>query len=282
MQSREFKPLLAVAESYILDCCPSISSDCLASLKQIMEHYIADVITFERAAALFLEKVHTSRPIERIWAILNVPENPIHLQSLPQFQVSCCQFARRKTRPWSEYEDQRLLCAVHKFGLDNWFFVSQFVGSQRTRSQCSQRWFRGLDPRISKVLWTDAEEQNLLALVQQYGDRAWTRISAELGNRSDAQCRYHYRQLVKDNPEPPPLPPPAPPPPPPPPPPAIAGIAKAFSAPTKKLQSEVKAIVSSTSAGGEQKKLVLPPILDMIGKALPTFGRLPFGNKPDG
>jgi hypothetical protein len=267
MSRREFRPLLAVAESYILECCPSISNDCLASLKQTMEHYVAHVISFERASAFFFEKVHTCRPIERLSAILNVPENPIHSQSPPQFQVPFGQMPRRKAHPWSEYEDQRLLCAIHKFGLDNWPFVSQFVGNQRTRAQCSQRWFRGLDPRISKVLWTDAEEKRLLALVQQHGDKAWTRISAELGNRSDAQCRYHYRQLIKDAPTPPPPPP-------------IRGIAKSASAPTKRLQPEVKAIVSSTSAGGDQKRLILPPIVDMIGRSSAAFGVPPSDKSP--
>jgi hypothetical protein len=243
MITRHWKPLLAVAENYILESCPSLAGDVLASLKQIVEHYIDDVITFERASALFLENVHTTRPIDRISQILSVPQTPI----CPQFG----QYAatpRRRTHPWSEYEDQRLLCAIHRFGLDHWPSVSQFVGNFRTRAQCSQRWYRGLDPRISKVLWTDAEEQKLLALVQRHGDRAWTRISAELGNRSDAQCRYRYRQLVKDTHEFPPQ------------------IPKSHSEPAKVLQAELKAVISA-SASLSQKRFVLPSIDEITRKS---------------
>jgi hypothetical protein len=46
-------------------------------------------------------------------------------------------------------------------------------------------------------MWTYEEERRLLELVGAHGPRSWTRISAELGNRSDVQCRYHYLQMVK-------------------------------------------------------------------------------------
>jgi hypothetical protein len=38
----------------------------------------------------------------------------------------------------------------------------------------------------------------LMQLVHMYGDKAWTKISGSMGNRSDVQCRYHYHQLAKD------------------------------------------------------------------------------------
>jgi len=254
----EFKPLVAVAESYIVESCPSATGETIASLKQIIEHFITNILSYDRASALFIEKAHTNRPVERISAILNVPESPISRAPFAYPQNPATGPPRRKTHPWSEYEDQRLLCAINRFGLDNWRAVAQFVGNQRTRAQCSQRWFRGLDPRISKVLWTGAEERQLLALVHQFGDRAWTRISAELGNRSDAQCRYRYRQLVKDGRDAAALP---------------NRIQESHSAPTRRFQSEVRAIVSSMSSGdAAQRKLRLPSISDMMGQmAMPPF-----------
>jgi hypothetical protein len=81
--------------------------------------------------------------------------------------------------------------------LDNWAAVAEFVGNRRTRPQCSQRWLRGLDPRISRVLWTQEEEQKLSDLVRQHGNHAWMKIAAELGSRSDSQCRYHYHHMVR-------------------------------------------------------------------------------------
>ncbi|OHT01702.1 hypothetical protein TRFO_31404 [Tritrichomonas foetus] len=106
---------------------------------------------------------------------------------------------RKKCKIWSKIEDERLLAAILKYGLDNWSMISRFIGNNRTRSQCCQRWTRGLDPRISKNQWTYAEDKLLMSLVESHGQKTWTQIAAALGNRSDVQCRYHYQQLLKEN-----------------------------------------------------------------------------------
>jgi hypothetical protein len=169
----------------------------LSELQQIMFHFMRGILTSQRAATIFLQKLGTSAPVSRIAAIMRVPEVPItpRPESIARGQMSVS--GRKKSHPWSEYEDQRLLCAITRFGLDNWTVVSHFVGNQRTRAQCAQRWFRGLDPRISRVLWTREEEVRLAELVEQHGLRAWTRIARDLGRRSDAQCRYHYYQMIR-------------------------------------------------------------------------------------
>lgn len=105
---------------------------------------------------------------------------------------------KKRSHCWTTYEDEKLLAAIHRFGVDNWSSIARFVGNSRTRSQCSQRWFRGLDPRLSKNQWTREEESMLIQLVSTYGDRSWTRVASKLGNRSDVQCRYHYKQIHKE------------------------------------------------------------------------------------
>jgi hypothetical protein len=105
--------------------------------------------------------------------------------------------AAAKTRPWTPYEDQRLLAGIHRFGLQDWPAVSLFVGNDRTKAQCSQRWGRGLDPKISKDQWTSEQDQQLLELVALHGEGNWMKISTELGTRCDVQCRYRYKQLQK-------------------------------------------------------------------------------------
>ncbi|OHS96344.1 Myb-like DNA-binding domain containing protein [Tritrichomonas foetus] len=199
MTSEVFQPLIAVADSYIGEASPKISPETLRILKRVMRSFINGDMTFEDASNEFNNAISTTRPIDRIHAILNVTSTPISSTDSNNSQMQMIGGPRKKTHPWSEYEDQRLLAAIHKYGLDNWAPVSVFVGNRRTRAQCSQRWFRGLDPRISKVLWTAEEEKKLLQLIERYGDRAWTKISTELGNRSDAQCRYHYRQMMKES-----------------------------------------------------------------------------------
>ncbi|KAH0787393.1 Myb-like DNA-binding domain containing protein [Histomonas meleagridis] len=104
---------------------------------------------------------------------------------------------RKKTRTWTINEDNRLIYAVYKYGVSNWPAVSDFVGYGRKKSQCSQRWIRVLDPKISRSHWTTEEEEKLLLFYEMYGDKNWMKIAVQMGNRSDVQCRYHYQQLFK-------------------------------------------------------------------------------------
>jgi hypothetical protein len=197
VEPARFEPLLALSENYITEAWPTIPLQLLSELQQIMTHFMRGISTSQRASAIFVQKMGTSSPVNRIAAILRVPETSIVTRSDPISESFPSVSGRKKSHPWSEYEDQRLLCAISRFGLDDWMSVAQFVGNQRTRAQCAQRWFRGLDPRISRVMWTQEEEDRLAQLVQQYGLTAWTRISTELGHRSDAQCRYHYLQVMR-------------------------------------------------------------------------------------
>jgi hypothetical protein len=96
---------------------------------------------------------------------------------------------RRKARPWSTDEDNRSLLGIRKFGLGAaWSPIAEFVGSGRTRSQCSQRWIRGLDPWNLRIPWTAQEDQDLRRLVAIHGPTALVEIASAKGNRSAMQC----------------------------------------------------------------------------------------------
>lgn len=139
----------------------------------------------------------TSIGIQELMKLLNrvsllkmIDDTPIPAKSKPN------DFSK-KTRPWSLKEDNRLLGAIMRYGLDNWSKVSKFVGNNRTRGQCSQRWSRGLNPSISRFEWSPQEDSTLLNYVQIHGNKKWSKISSLIGNRSDVQCRYRYKQLIK-------------------------------------------------------------------------------------
>jgi hypothetical protein len=134
-------------------------------------------------------------PIERLRTILSVPDAP----PIPESQERD-RGARKRNRMWTPPEDARLLAAIHRYGVENWRIIAQFVGNNRSCGQCSQRWFRVLDPRLSHSRWTGLEELRLLQLVRYCGDRSWTQIAAQMGNRSDVQCRYHYRRMLAEAP----------------------------------------------------------------------------------
>lgn len=187
-------PLLEIAMMYTQEISPRLSEEEKNSIRDLFSQFISDNIDFNLCAQIVKDKTGSAAPVERIREILEVPNEP-----LPMKDMTDESGLRKKTQQWSKAEDTRLIAGLHKYGSDNWSLVASFVGNNRTRSQCSQRWFRGLDPRISRQHWTKEEEKKLLDLIDIYGDKSWIKVASELGNRSDVQCRYHYLQLLKEN-----------------------------------------------------------------------------------
>jgi hypothetical protein len=198
MERSGYAMLFTLADSYILEACSGLNVELFSELRKIIQHYISGVITCERASELFIETVGVNTPVHRISAILRVSEHPA-APSMPLLPTPVLPL-RARGKAWTKYEDERLLSAIMRFGVDNWATVAQFVGTQRTKSQCAQRWFRSLNPSISRVMWTREEEARLSELVQRHGLHSWMRVAAELGSRNDAQCRYHYLRIMKGEP----------------------------------------------------------------------------------
>jgi hypothetical protein len=78
MQAGPFSPLLAVAERYIIKACPNASPAIRAELVQIICHLLSGILSYQRASDIFFEKVGTTVPVNRIGAILHVPDSPIY------------------------------------------------------------------------------------------------------------------------------------------------------------------------------------------------------------
>ena len=187
--------LVSVGLSFVTEYDEHVSSEKLSILERALTDFLENRKSFFETAQIYQTTIGTTKPIDRIATILQTPDLPI-----PNFSMfnQGGSSSRKKTRSWTEYEDQRLLAGIHRFGTDNWLIVANFVGNGRTRAQCSQRWIRGLDPRISKDKWSKEDEELLLRLVEQYGTKCWTRIAQEMGNRSDVQCRYHFKQMKNE------------------------------------------------------------------------------------
>ncbi|OHT14537.1 Myb-like DNA-binding domain containing protein [Tritrichomonas foetus] len=199
-------PLVDVAMSYISEINSEImetpNNHVVEELRLAFDGYINKMRPRKEIVELLMKTIDTISPLERIESILKLGDIPA---PPPPPTVALYDASgndsegknRKKTRSWTTEEDMRLLMGVHLYGLENWTLVSQFVGNGRTRSMCSQRWIRVLDPRISKNHWTEEEDQNLLQMVKLYGEKSWMKIATKLGNRSDVQCRYHYQQLQR-------------------------------------------------------------------------------------
>lgn len=99
------------------------------------------------------------------------------------------------TLRWTDEQDYRLIYAVYKFGTSDFVKIANFVGYQKNRKQCYDRWHRILNPQISHDPWTDEEDEALFYAVYEFGPKSWFKVSNALGNRSTVQCRYRFSQI---------------------------------------------------------------------------------------
>ena len=129
-------------------------------------------------------------PLQNIKNILDTP--PFISSSNNNHDVS-----QKKVTHWTKNEDNRLVAAIFRFGLEDWSNIVNFVGNNRTRPQCLQRWTRTLNPKLNKEGWSNEEEQLLISIVHSVGENCWTKVSHLIGSRSDVQCKYHYEQMKK-------------------------------------------------------------------------------------
>jgi hypothetical protein len=193
MSESNRNPLVDIGVSYVLENGATLSADDIITVRTVLERFLQGSLNRNDAITLLAPLVGAAQVIDKLDQVIRTPPTPLPNLSAPPRPT-----VRAKTRPWSPYEDQRLLAAIHRFGTLNWFAVACFVGNSRTKAQCHQRWTRSLDPNLNKERWTPEQDSQLLLLVALYGDKAWSRISADLGNRCDVQCRYRYKQLQKE------------------------------------------------------------------------------------
>ena len=195
--SNSIRALVDVAMTFYPPSSLQLHVDKLPQLQATIEGFLEGKIAYDAACIASHNLVGCTKPVEHLKAIIEMGPEPIPVPD--DFNDKCPSSKHRhKTRPWSQYEDMRLLAGIYKNGIENWTAISKFVGNARTRSQCSQRWYRGLDPAICKDQWTKEEEQRLIDVIAENGDRSWTQIASKMKNRSDVQCRYKYKQLQKE------------------------------------------------------------------------------------
>lgn len=190
-------PISDVALSFLRNDYLERTFDSFEAIYQTLLDFLNSRIDYEEAQKIFKQKGSPTSALDKVHKIkLLASGNTDPLPPVDDEFPEKSDSGRRKARLWTPEENRRLLAAIHKFGLERWIDIVKFVGASRTRPQCTQRWNRGLDPRISKENWTEIENKRLFKLVEEFGVTAWSKIAKQLGNRSDVQCRYHYNQLI--------------------------------------------------------------------------------------
>ena len=178
---------LSIAKSSDVPITPLDSQHLATTILQFMNKQI----TLDQASDMFKSVVGTSRPIEAISDIIEESHDPNPLMLYV--------FDKKMPRHWSAHEDTRLLAGVYIYGANDWKAIANFVGANRGRAQCLQRWTRTLKPSITKDMWTPEEDAKLCQIIAQTDKLSWTKVAHIMGNRSDVQCRYHFSQLIKNN-----------------------------------------------------------------------------------
>jgi hypothetical protein len=192
----EASPLLAFALSLFAAEDGALDSAQEAAATKILADFIAgDISSLDATCQLSTVSKNSFIVINKLTDILAVCASP--LPDIREHRLA--RDGHRRLSPWTSPEDNRLLAGIHKFGTENWLAVAKFVGQSRTRSQCSQRWKRCLDPQLKKSHWLPDEENKLIETVRELGPKSWTLVAGRMEGRSDAQCRYHFMQLQKES-----------------------------------------------------------------------------------
>lgn len=189
----ETRPLAAIALATFESETNDMSVTKRKTFLKIIQDQIDEKITYEEACITLAKNSINAHPASLINKVLTAIKTHKSNQEKPDTEIDD---SKRHTRTWSQEEDINIIAAIHQFGPHDWKNIAEFVGNGRSRSQCSQRWARALDPRITRLPWDKNEETKLLELVHKHGEHSWAVIAKFIGTRSDVQCRYKYYQIL--------------------------------------------------------------------------------------
>jgi hypothetical protein len=103
---------------------------------------------------------------------------------------------------WTFEEDTALRIAVVRVGTNNgWDNVAKLVPERNAR-QCRERWNDYLSHILTHAEWEREEEEKLIKLQKEHGNR-WVKIARLMGtNRRSIECKNHWhclrRQSIKN------------------------------------------------------------------------------------
>ena len=104
---------------------------------------------------------------------------------------------------WSQSEDEILLKIVVSRGAKAWSSIAKEINAMahnantvRIGRHCRERWYNHVDPELKKGEWTEAEDQNLIILQREFGNK-WSEISRKIHGRTENSVKNRFKSLEK-------------------------------------------------------------------------------------
>ncbi|KAG9140040.1 hypothetical protein Leryth_010562 [Lithospermum erythrorhizon] len=119
-------------------------------------------------------------------------------------RAPCCEKVGLNRGPWTNEEDQLLINYINENGHGNWRALPKKAGLLRCGKSCRLRWTNYLRPDIKRGNFTKEEEDAIIQLHQELGNK-WSTIASRLAGRTDNEIKNvwhtHLKKRLDNQPE---------------------------------------------------------------------------------
>ncbi|XP_057764556.1 transcription factor MYB14-like [Salvia miltiorrhiza] len=111
-------------------------------------------------------------------------------------RAPCCDKTGLKKGLWTAEEDQILINFITQNGHPNWRALPKQAGLLRCGKSCRLRWMNYLRPDIRRGNFTKQEEDSIIQLHAQLGNK-WSVIASRLSGRTDNEIKNVWHTYLK-------------------------------------------------------------------------------------